>query len=153
MIAAEIEINDFKISTKNGKKSPNDFIIQAKFRGNKRLFTPKHAHFVIDFYGKLCYNKEIAKKLFNAIKKVYSGESPEKVLTDMNPDDIKQINNAPGYPIEYILYTLWLIFEQEDINYPRSEGYKGRQQPYQMFQDVLNGIHPVNAMKKTGLRI
>lgn len=146
-------MRDFKIFTKKGNKSLNDFIVQAKIRGSKRFFTPKHAHFIIDFYGKLCYNKEIAKKVFNTITRVYTGESPEEILKTMSSDDIKQINSAPGYSIEYILYALWLIFEQEDVNYPPSKGYNGRQQAYRMFQDVMNGMHPVVAMKKARLKI
>jgi len=153
VITVEIEMRDFKIFTKKGNKSLNDFIVQAKIRGSKRFFTPKHAHFIIDFYGKLCYNKEIAKKVFNTITRVYTGESPEEILKTMSSDDIKQINSAPGYSIEYILYALWLIFEQEDVNYPPSKGYNGRQQAYRMFQDVMNGMHPVVAMKKARLKI
>jgi hypothetical protein len=42
--------------------------------------TPKHAHFAIDFYGKLCANKEKAMKVFNAIIDVWSGKSVEEVL-------------------------------------------------------------------------
>jgi len=36
---------------------------------------------------------------------------------------------------------------------PPEKGYKGRKLAYQMFVDVMKGEHPVNAMKKAGLRI
>ncbi|WP_297437900.1 hypothetical protein [Thermococcus sp.] len=153
MIEVDIEVNDFKIrASGKGSKSPEDFILRAKFRG-KREFTPKHAHFIIDFYGKLCYSTEVRQSLFKLITRIYLGETPEEVLRKLDPVTLKLLNTSPGYPIEYILYALWLLFEIEDINYPQSQGKNGRRQPYQMFVDVMNGMHPVNAMKKAGLRI
>ncbi len=79
----------------------------------------------------------------------------------------------PGYPIDYILYDLKWILEQEDIN------FKGRPQKKQeeinrvfeclnitvpqnregshlaiaMFGEILLGIHPVEALIKAGLDI
>jgi len=153
MFGTEIEVNDFRLKViDKGGKSERDFIIKAKFRG-KREFTPKHAHFLIDFYGKLCYSTEIGQSLFKLITQLYLGKTPDEILSSLDPITRKLLNSAPGYPIEYILYSLWLLFEVEDVNYPPSQGKNGRKQPYQMFVDVMNGMHPVNAMKKAGLRI
>ncbi len=44
-----------------------------KWRGKRILeMTPKHAHFLIDFYGKRCNNKEKAEKLFESIIRIWN---------------------------------------------------------------------------------
>jgi len=60
--------------------------------------------------------------------------------------------SLPGYSLEYTLNCLELIFKQEDVNYPPPE-YKGRKLAFDMLKDVFNGVHPVEAMIKAGLRI
>jgi hypothetical protein len=55
------------IKTENSK-SPKDFKVRTVVKVTPlKYFTPKHAHFVIDFYGKFCQNKEEAKKVFTSI--------------------------------------------------------------------------------------
>jgi hypothetical protein len=51
---------------------PKELKVGEKFRGKeiKEIVTPKHAHFAIDFYGKLCSNKKKAMKVFNTIIEV-----------------------------------------------------------------------------------
>jgi len=70
----------------------------------------------------------------------------------MKDDERREINNVPGYFIEYILHCLELIFKQEDVNYPPPR-YKGRKLAFEMLEDVVSGIHPVEAMLKAGLKI
>ena len=55
------------VKTENSK-SVKDFKVRTITDVNLRKFyTPKHAHFAIDFYGKLCHNREKAEKVFWAI--------------------------------------------------------------------------------------
>jgi len=68
----------------------------------------------------------------------------EEILQSIDEDTKRKFSKAPGYTLEYILHALEWIFEQE---------YQGRKLAYQMFVDVMKGEHPVNAMKKAGLRI
>jgi hypothetical protein len=58
----------YLIKTENSK-SVQDFKVKAIFSLKPlHSLTPKHAHFAINFYGKLCANKEKAMKVFNAFK-------------------------------------------------------------------------------------
>lgn len=45
-------------------KSNEDFMVKVVFNNGKSM-TPKHAHFLIDFYGKLCADR---KKALNVLK-------------------------------------------------------------------------------------
>jgi hypothetical protein len=158
------------VKTEN-KKSLSDFLV--KTITDKRKFTPKHAHFLIDFYGKLCQDKENARRIFEAIIRLWEREGPvQKILTETllllkNPE------NIAGYDLEYILHALKWILEQEDINFtgrpPKLQqeldeklqkagitvppGREGSQLAIGMFCDVLNGIHPVEALIRAGLDI
>ena len=152
-ILAQKKLSDGTILWKEpGKKGQHDFVVKAKPPGRKRGYTPKHAHFLIDFYGKLCYSEEVGKLLFDLITDVYKKKPANQVLNSIDIETKRKIDNAPGYSLEFILHALEWIFEQEDINYPPPD-YKGRAQAYQMFVDVMNGMHPVDAMKRAGLRI
>jgi hypothetical protein len=103
----------YLIKTENSK-SAQDFKVKTIFSLKPlRSLTPKHAHFAIDFYGKMCANKEKAMKVFNAIVDIWSGESVEKTLKKYG----SEVKDLPGYDLEYILYALKWILEQEDINF------------------------------------
>jgi len=70
----------YVIKTENSK-SPKDFKVKTIFSLKpQKSMTPKHAHFVIDFYGKLCANKEKAKLVFNAIVEVWRGKNVKSIL-------------------------------------------------------------------------
>lgn len=157
------------LKTENSK-SEKDFKVKVVFSINpKSSLTPKHAHFLIDFYGKLCANKEKAKKLLLAIVEVWKGECVEEVLKKYKKDT----EDLPGYPLEYILYSLNWILEQEDINFrnrPQKkqeeinkilekqgikilEERKGSQLAISLFCDVMGGTHPVEALLKANLDV
>jgi hypothetical protein len=140
-----------EIFTIKGTKGKEDFIVKATFPSGRSI-TPKHAHFVIDLYGKLCQNRELGKMVFELIKRVYEGRAAEEVLQGLREEDENRLANSVGYSIEYILYCLELIFKQEEINYPQPR-YKGKRLAFEMLEDVVNGMHPVEAMKKAQLRI
>ena len=52
------------LKTEN-RKSPRDFRVRTIYQTTPRIksYTPKHAHFAIDFYGKLCADREKAINL------------------------------------------------------------------------------------------
>lgn len=157
------------IKTENSK-SENDFKVKVIFsRKPLRSMTPKHAHFLIDFYGKLCYDRQKTRKLFDAIVEVWKSEDVAYVLDKYG----KSFEELPGYPAEYILYALRWILLQEDINFrgrpPKRQmeineifkrlgialpgNREGSQLAIAMFGDVLLGTHPVEALIKVGLDI
>ena len=151
-------------------KSPRDFKVRTITDIElKRFYTPKHAHFVIDFFGKLCQDKEKAKKVFEAIIKIWHSEDVKQVLNEYSP----QVKGLVGYDLEYILHALNWILEQENINFkgrpPRlqikldekckragikvPERCKGSQLAISLFCDILAGIHPVEALLAANLDI
>ncbi len=95
--------------------------------------------------------------------------------------DIKQIllqyasltSGLPGYPLEYILYALNWILEQEDLNFTGRPDKKQKEleetckkQNISLFPgrngsllavallcDIINGTHPVEALLKGNLDI
>ncbi len=157
-ILSAVELSDGRLILKvRNKKGAGDFVVKVfnPLAGRKgRLFTPKHAHFAIDLYGKLCANKELTHELFREMEKVYKKEKSAKELIEelKASGRFQAFQELPGYDFEYILYCLELIYEQEDINYPPPK--KGRALAWQLLEDiVLRGMHPVEAMLKSGLRI
>ena len=157
-ILSIVELSDGRLILKvRNKKGAGDFVIKifnplAGKRG--RLFTPKHAHFAIDFYGKFCANRELARELLSEVGKVYRKEKTAKEIVEelRKSERFKAFQGLPGYDPEYILQCLELIFEQEDVNYPPPK--KGRALAWQLLEDiVINEMHPVEAMLRSGLRI
>ncbi len=158
------------IKTENSK-SEKDFKVKVIFSLNPpRSITPKHAHFLIDFYGKLCANKTKALKVLKAISEMWHSNSEiKKILEKYEP----KTKGLPGYSLEYILYALNWILEQEDINFKTRpsrkqkeldeicnkqnitvpKGREGSQLAIALLCDVANGTHPVEALLKANLDI
>lgn len=110
-------------------KSPNDFLVRTVFSVHpSRSTTPKHAHFAIDFYGNLCADRSKALAVLEAIRRVWSGQDPKEVLEAFE----EKSSGLPGYPLEYILYALRWIMDQEDVNV-RARPQKAQQRLDQMF--------------------
>ncbi|MEM5881976.1 MAG: hypothetical protein QXS69_00725 [Candidatus Aenigmatarchaeota archaeon] len=159
------------VKTENSK-SKDDFKVRAIYDPEKlKFYTQKHAHFVIDFYGKFCHDQEKAKKLFQAIVEVWQGKEVKDVLAEYSKD----LSNLPGYNLDYILYALKWILEQEDINFKGKKrpeklqktldnkfklakvkvpkNREGSQLAISLFCDILLGIHPVEALLSANLDI
>jgi hypothetical protein len=161
--------NGIIIFTIPGKKSDKDFRVRAYNKNTFQGIQPKHAHFAIDFYGKLCYNKDKTKKLLEAIVDIWNNEDPEETIKKY----ASYVKDLPGYDIEYILNCLKLILDQEDINFSsRSEEKQkeldniisstiskipknrlGSQLAIALLCYIFKGVHPVEAFIKCGLRI
>lgn len=158
------------LKTEN-KKSARDFKVKTiyQLRPRIRSYTPKHAHFAIDFYGKLCANREKAMYVLQAILNVWQGRPVAEIIDKYN----EKVEGLPGYSLEYILYALKWIFEQEDINFrgrpperqreldrilakmniktPR--GREGSQLAITLFCNIALGEHPVNAFLRANLDV
>ena len=162
--------NGWYILKTENSKSAEDFKVRTIFSLRPlRSITPKHAHFAIDFYGKLCANREKAMRVFDAIIEVWNGEQVEKIYQKYS-DDVKDL---PGYDIEYILYALKWILEQEDINFrgrPQKKqkqldeilkqhniivpkGREGSELAISLFCDIASGTHPVEALIRANLDV
>lgn len=99
------------VKTENSK-SKNDFKVRTIYEPEKlKFYTPKHAHFALDFYGKLCNNSKKTEKVFKAIIEVWKDNSVKSVLKKY----LKDLTNLPGYNLDYILYALKWILEQKKI--------------------------------------
>lgn len=162
--------NGWILAKTENSKSILDFKVRTITDVNlQKFYTPKHAHFAIDFYGKFCHTPQKAVKVFRAIIDVWQGEEVKKVLQKYQ----KETRDLPGYNLDYILYALKWILDQEDINFrgrpkklqrildrkcklakvlvPRHR--KGSQLAISLFCDILNGIHPVEALLSANLDI
>ena len=163
--------NGWYIVKTENSKSVKDFKVKTIFQVTPRIrsLTPKHAHFVIDFYGKLCANKEKTSKLFEALIEVWNKKSIEEILSKYE----NVVNELPGYKLEYILHALNWILEQEDVNYtgrPEKRQLEinnilrqcnvispsnraGSQLAISLFCNVFLGLHPVEAFIKANLDV
>ena len=108
-------------------------------------------------------------KVFNAIIEVWHNKPVEEVLEKYK----EEIKDLPGYDLEYILYALKWILEQEDINFrgrpekrqkqldeilskvgvTTPKGRKGSELAISLFCDIANGAHPVEAFIKANLDV
>jgi hypothetical protein len=160
----------YLVKTEDGK-SKNDFRVRVVTQTNPRMrtFTPKHAHFLIDFYGKLCSSHESGKMVLNAIIDVWNGEPVTGVLESHD----RKSDSFPGYPLEYILHAMNWILDQEDVNFTKRSAEKqkfidlslknagvtriplrpGSQLAIALFCDVFSGIHPVEALIRANLDV
>jgi hypothetical protein len=158
------------VFTVKGKKGPGDFRVRAYNPQTNFRIQPKHAHFAIDFYGKLCADREAALILLKAISEIWHQAPVDDVFSKYK--DV--LAKLPGYKLEYILNSLKLILEQEDINYstPRRpelqeefnrickkqnittpKGREGSKITIALFCYMVDDMHPVDAFIKLGLRI
>ena len=59
--------NGWQVVKTENSKSPRDFRVKIINPKQPQGLTIKHAHFAIDFYGKLCQDREKALKILEAI--------------------------------------------------------------------------------------
>jgi hypothetical protein len=152
-------------------KSPKDFRVRTIYQRHPRdrSYVPKHAHFAIDFYGKICANKKTAMVVLKAITEIWHGNPVDVVLKKYEG----RVEKLPGYKLEYILYALNWILEQEDINFTSRpdkkqleldeilgqlrikvpSGRLGSELAISLFCSIALGQHPVNAFIGAGLDV
>lgn len=155
-----------------GSISDDDFIVKVINPDHPIGISVQHAHFAIDLYGKLMRDAIAAVAVFEGILDVWRAEAPDTVIRQI--EDMAR--DLPGYDIEYFLYAYDWILDQEDINYaagdPRSDekqelidetlekaGVKkaecreGSQLAIFLLSDIVNGEHPVEALRTADLEI
>jgi hypothetical protein len=167
----DLSAEEWKIYRVDGDKSENDFVVKVINPDHPRGIKIKHAHFAIDFFGKLMQDRESALVLFEGIIDIWHGRKPEAVLEEVLPE----VNHLNGYDIDFILYTMKWILEQEDINYtPENRSTtkqeeidemlyemdvespderEGSQLAISLFSDIAAGQHPVEAFYRVGLDV
>lgn len=162
--------NGWELAKTENTKSARDFKVRTVTNPElKRYYTPKHAHFAIDFYGKLCQDKEKAENVFKAIVEIWHGQDVEQVIEKHVP----KTTDLAGYNLDYILCGLSWILEQEDINFvgrPTKlqktlddklhqmgvkvpKGREGSQLAISLFCDIASGVHPVEAFLAANLDV
>ncbi len=133
-----------------------------------RSMIPKHAHFVIDLYGKLCQDPQGGLATLDAICEIWRTRDIPATLVAFDA----KTRHLCGYPLEYILYAMNWILDQEDINFngrPAAKqdaldaivrphrvvpsGRLGSQLAIAVLCDVGRGTHPVEALLKANLDI
>ena len=107
--------------------------------------------------------------VFDAIIRIWQREAVGKVLEKYK----EEVKNLPGYDLEYILYALNWILEQEDINFkdrpPKRqkeldeifeklkieapENRRGSQLAISLLGNIVLGFHPVEALLKANLDV
>ncbi len=171
-ILDKIELSNGWILVKTeDTKSAKDFKVKTITAISPRIryYTPKHAHFVIDLYGKYCQDEMKAKEVFNAIIEIWRGKDLNEVLSNYN----EKVKNLKGYTLEYILCALRWILEQEDINFTgrpeerqkkideilkklgikAPENRKGSELAIFLLGEIILGKHPVEALLNANLDI
>ncbi len=162
--------NGWVILKTENHKSARDFKVRTVTSLQPvHSYTPKHAHFAIDFYGKVCFNEAKALSVLEAIVDVWHNAKVEQVLRTYE----SSTQGPPGYSLEYILYALNWILEQEDINFKGRPGGKqreldercrkqnivvpperlGSQLAISLFCDIASGTHPVQALLNANLDV
>jgi hypothetical protein len=158
------------LKTENGK-SAGDFRVRTVYQTTPslRYYTPKHAHFAIDLYGKWCKDPQGAWAVFSAIVDLWQGHPLAAVLGRY----AQRAQGLPGYELEYILCALEWILEQEDVNFggrpPALQnrldaelhsagvqvphGREGSQLAMVLLLQVARGRHPVEAMLAANLDV
>lgn len=106
-------------------------------------------------------------QVLDAIIEVWRGKPVEEVLRRF------QAVSLPGYSLEYMLYALRWIFEQEDINFKgrsrrkqeeidevldrcgvdKENSPRGSELPMALFCNIALGLHPVEAFIKANLDV
>lgn len=101
-----------------GNLKRDDFFVFI-FTPPETLWQIKHDQIYEDLIRKSETNVEQTLKILEAFKKVYNGEDPDEVLSNMN------LKNPIGEEPEALIKAYKWIWGQEDVNYPPPE-FKGR---------------------------
>lgn len=164
----EVPSNGWTIFKTEGAKSDDDFVVRVRNDQHPIGIKVKHAHFAIDFFGKISSNRDKAIKLLKALESVWRNQ-PVKTVVEEN----SELEDLPGYNIDYILYTMDWILAQEDINFLGRDaekqeeidqilekqgvstppGREGSELAMSMLCDIASGQHPVEAFYRVGIRI
>lgn len=163
--------NGWHLLRTEGAKRPGDFRVRLVTRTapTMRSFMPKIGHFAIDLFGKSRSSRTEGTDTFEAIVKIWKGLTVQDVLEDVQP----RLGKAWGYPVEYVLLALDWLLMSEDINFSEREeeeqaslddslrkagiepiqSRRGSELAISLFCDIINGTHPIDALRRTGLDV
>jgi len=159
----------FLVKTRDSK-SDRDFLVRYVWatKPRVRFYTPKHAHFAIDFYGKVCADKARARKVLEAVVAVWHRQGWQEVVSRF----ADAVQGLPGYDLAYVVGALDWIYDQEDLNFdgrpPQKQtelnalfkqcriavptGRQGSPLAVSLLCRVWLGTHPVEALLSTNIR-
>lgn len=106
--------------TKPGGKSADDIMVWVYEGPSGSHWRPSHKQIYKDLEEKIKSNKEKGLEVLKTLERVYEGEDPEDILSE-----IPELGDKlPGLPVDLILKSYKWIWVQEDCNYPPP--YQGR---------------------------
>jgi hypothetical protein len=107
----------------------DDFMVWVYNPDEESLWLISHANISDDLKEKAACNPEETVLIIEALEKVYNGEEPDDVLSNM-----KMINPCGESP-EVLLKVYKWIWGQEDCNYPPPK-YKGRAMSWEGWKKI-----------------
>lgn len=92
-----------------GNKGDDDY--QVRIRNEKhRAYSIEYTRFAIDLAMKYHNDRKKANQVFDSVVRAWSGEDVDDLLEEYAED----ADDLPGYDLEFILYALDWIMENED---------------------------------------
>lgn len=111
-------------TTQTGKFSPHDFAVGLVIPGRPEFY-PAHVRLLFDYYLKKLSEPQKAQKLFEAVERVYEGNTPEELAQDIGTLTFPmQLDEA----IVNLIYTQLLMIEQ-DFNFGPEGTKKSKYDP------------------------
>jgi len=111
-------------ATQTGKFSQHDFAIGLVIP-DRSEFYPTHVRLLFDYYLKRLSEPQQAKKLFEAVERVYEGKDPEELAQDVSAlTFLMQLDEA----IINLIYTQLFMIEQ-DFNFGPESTKKSKYDP------------------------
>jgi hypothetical protein len=115
-------------ATRTDRICPHDFVVGLKIP-NRDEFYPAHVRLLFDLYLKRLTNEKDAYQLFCTIEKVYDGDAPEKLASQVLKMSFPMQLDDPDVNL---YYTQLLMIEQE-FNYGPTGCKKGNVHPPREF--------------------
>ncbi len=138
----DFEFNDYVLYIFPGDLSEFDILIKYK-KGEKKIRTPKHIHWVVDMLLKMQKDNALTREFLLEIKNVWENSVPLQnrefetikrlIEEDMSEIEIQryvQLNNYGEYPVDFLFVLMKLLAVQEKTN--RADAY--------MFGKIIDGL-------------
>jgi len=116
------------LAIRTDKICPNDFAVALLIPGREE-FRPTHVRLLFDLYLKRLSNLKDSTKVFYALEKVYDGEDPEKLSSEVLKLKFPmQLDN-----VDVNLYYTQLLMIEQEFNYGPEGCKKGNVEPPREF--------------------
>jgi len=118
-----------------GQNPDLDILIKYQ-EPNKRVRTPKHIHWAIDFLIKKEHNKELTLEFVKYLREMWDKVEPFKTKEDQQKCELKlttpeklkkfeELNQYGEYPVEFIGHIIELMMIEEKTGLPTAFMFKG----------------------------